>query len=322
LAKLAPVASHINVQKFRELGKDFYDQQIFDLLQFGFPLDLDKSNFLPNLAVGNHGSALQFPVEVQAYLDEEIKLGSILGPFEDPPFPDLHCSPLMTAPKDGNKRRIIVDLSYSSVQYQAVNTSISKTSYVRTPFSLKLPTVDTICHALNLIGKNVKIFKVDLARAFRQLFLDPFDVKYLGLGWKGAYYVDVSVPFGWRNGILAYERVTDAIRHILATKGIFVLNYFDDIVGIAPSDVADNQLLLAYLNNWVYLLIIQKLFPPLRWLSISKQKLQALFASLIFLHKANKPARVLLALLKNMGDATRAAIKTRLPMIHFVRSCG
>jgi hypothetical protein len=58
LAKLAPVASHINIQKFRELGKDFYNQQIFDLLQFGFLLDLDKSNFLPNLAVVNHGSAL------------------------------------------------------------------------------------------------------------------------------------------------------------------------------------------------------------------------------------------------------------------------
>jgi hypothetical protein len=241
MAKLAPVATHINVQKFRELGKDFYDQQIFDLLQFGFPLDLDKSNFLPNLAVVNHGSALQFPFEVQAYLDEEIKLGSILGPFEDPPFPDLHCRPLMTAPKDGNKRRIIVDLSYSSAQYHAVNTSVSKTSYVGTPFSLKLPTVDTICHALNLIGKNVKIFKVDLARAFRQLYLDPFDVKYLGLCWKGAYYVDVSVLFGWRNGTLACERVTDTIHYILATKGIFVLNYIDNIVGIAPSDVADNH---------------------------------------------------------------------------------
>jgi hypothetical protein len=87
IAKLAPVASHINVQKFRELGQGFHDQQIFDLIQYGFPLDLDKPNFIPNSAVTNHGSALQFPAAVEKYLSEEINLGSILGPFEDPPFP-------------------------------------------------------------------------------------------------------------------------------------------------------------------------------------------------------------------------------------------
>jgi hypothetical protein len=130
LAKLAAKASHINVNLFRALGQGFHDQQIFDLIQYGFPLDLDKPNFIPNSAVSNHGSALQFPTEVENYLSEEIKLGSILGPFEDSPFPDLHCSPLTTAPKDGNKRRIIVDLSYPSAQGHAVNSTVSKTTYV------------------------------------------------------------------------------------------------------------------------------------------------------------------------------------------------
>jgi hypothetical protein len=264
LAKLAPVASHINVHLFRQLGQGFHDQQIFDLIQYGFPLDLDKSNFIPNSAVVNHGSALNFPSEVDNYLSEEIKLGSILGPFEDSPFPDLHCSPLMTAPKDGNKRRIIVDLSFSSAQGHSVNSTVSKNSYVGTHFDLKLPTVDSICQFLNYIGKDVKIFKVDLARAFRQLHLDPFDVKHLGLCWRGAFYVDVSVPFGWRNGTLACERVTDAIRYILATKGIFVLNYIDDIVGIAPSDVADLHFntTIGLLNQLGFNINHSKTLPP------------------------------------------------------------
>jgi hypothetical protein len=55
----------------------------------------------------------------------------------------------MTAPKDGNKRRIIVDLSFPSPQNQAVNISVSNNSYVGTQFSLKLPTTETICQALN-----------------------------------------------------------------------------------------------------------------------------------------------------------------------------
>jgi hypothetical protein len=119
----------------------------------------------------------------------------------------------MTAPKEGGKRRIIVDLSFPSPQNHAVNLSVSKNSYAGTPFTLKLPTTDTICQVLNTVGKNIKIFKVDLARAFRQLYIDPFDIKYLGLQWRGQFYVDISVPFGYRNGTLAClapESVTDA----------------------------------------------------------------------------------------------------------------
>jgi hypothetical protein len=144
---------------FRALGKGFHDQQIFDLIQYGFPLDLDKPNFIPNSVVSNHGSALQFLIEVDNYLMEEISLGSILGPFEDSRFPDLHCSPLMTPPKDGNKRRIIVDLSFSSAQGHEVNSTVSKTSYVGTQFGLKLPTVDSICQVLNHLGKMLKFSK-------------------------------------------------------------------------------------------------------------------------------------------------------------------
>jgi hypothetical protein len=46
--------------------------------------------------------ALQFPAEVDTYFREEIHFGAMLGPFPDPPFLDLHCSPLMTASKDSN----------------------------------------------------------------------------------------------------------------------------------------------------------------------------------------------------------------------------
>jgi hypothetical protein len=110
------------------------------------------------LAVTNYGSAIQFPVEVQNYLDTEIKLGSIFGLFSDTLLAGLHCSPLMNAPKDGTGRRIIIDLSFPSPQNQAVNISVSKSTYVGTPFKLKLPTVDNICQVLNNVGKNVKIF--------------------------------------------------------------------------------------------------------------------------------------------------------------------
>jgi hypothetical protein len=115
------------------------------------------------LAVTNHGSALQFPAEVDNYFRDEIHFGAMLGPFPDAPFPDapfpdLHCSPLMTATKDGNKCRIIVDLSFPSPAGHAVNFSVNKISYVGTPFSLRIPTVDIICQALNIMGNTTKNF--------------------------------------------------------------------------------------------------------------------------------------------------------------------
>jgi hypothetical protein len=100
ISKVALVASHINFTLLGELSQGFYDTQILDLIQYGFPLNLDKPSFLPHLAVTNHGSALQFPAEVDSYFHEETHFGAMLGPFPDLPFPDLHCSPLMTAPKD------------------------------------------------------------------------------------------------------------------------------------------------------------------------------------------------------------------------------
>jgi hypothetical protein len=160
ICKVAPVASHINFNLLGELSQGFHDPQILDLIQYGFRLDLDKSSFLPNLAITNHGSALNFPAEVSNYFREEIAFGSMLGPFPDPPFPDLHCSPHMTAPKDGSKRGVFVHLSFPSLSGHAVNSSVNKNSYVGTPFSLKLPTVDIIFKFLLYHGELETVYSV------------------------------------------------------------------------------------------------------------------------------------------------------------------
>jgi hypothetical protein len=64
---VAPVASHINFKLLGELSQGFHDTQVLDLIQYGFPLDLDKSSLLPNSAVTNHRSALNFPAAFDTY---------------------------------------------------------------------------------------------------------------------------------------------------------------------------------------------------------------------------------------------------------------
>jgi hypothetical protein len=50
-----PVKSGFNVDKFRDMAGEYWDKKLFDLLTFGFPLDVD-TNFYPSKQKLNHAS--------------------------------------------------------------------------------------------------------------------------------------------------------------------------------------------------------------------------------------------------------------------------
>jgi hypothetical protein len=150
-----------------------------------------------------------------------------------------------------------------------------------------------------------------------------------------------SVPFGYRHGTLACVCVTDLIHYILSTMGILVLNYINDIIGIAPADVADSHFskTISTLNSLGFVLNNSKTVPPtsvavclvitfniqigvlqiplpklqevlslctfyLSQSKITKTNLQALIGSLMFLHKAINAwmfVNCILTLLRDMG---------------------
>ena len=72
----------------------------------------------------NKASAYEHPEIVDAYLQNEVRLGRVAGPFETPPLPDLHISSFGVIPKAGQpgKWRLIIDLS--SPHGFSVNDSI------------------------------------------------------------------------------------------------------------------------------------------------------------------------------------------------------
>ena len=199
-----------------------------------------------------------------------------------------------------------------------------------TPFKLIFPTVDDIVSRIIALKGNCLLYKVDIRRAFRILKLDPRDIVYTGLQWQGKYYVDTSVPFGYRHGSVCCQRVTDAIRYIMHTKGIdHLFNYIDDFIGVdEPAVVHSNfQTLLSIMAELGIPISEEKLFPPseevpclgiliniikgtlsipddklhqinqkcLSWGSkhkATKKQLQSLVGSLIYIHKCVKPARL------------------------------
>ena len=185
-----PVSSQLNVDRWKTLLSDYWDQQLLQLLQFGFPLDFNRCCPLQH-EVGNHSSATEFPADVDAYIEEECKFGALLGPFDANPIESAHNSPFMTRHKpNSDRRRVIIDLSWPLGA--SVNLGIDKNTYLDTPFMLTFPTIDDITSELKSLG--VGPFCTRL-----MLKVDPGDYDLLGLHWHHAY-IDTCVPFGTRHG--------------------------------------------------------------------------------------------------------------------------
>ena len=233
-----PVQSQLNVNSWEKHLQEYWDRQLILLIKYGFPLDVDPSITL-NHEINNHKSATDYPKDIQAYLDEEIKYHAILGPFNDSPMENLHVSPLMTRDKPGSQhRRVIVDLSYP--QNHSVNAGVDGNVYLTSEFLLTLPSVDHITNQIKKLGKGSKIFKIDISRAFRHVKLDPACYNLTGI-YHNSYFIDTCLAFGYRNGSAIFQRLTDAIRYIMSTKGHTVTNYIDDIIGYGLNTTVDHS---------------------------------------------------------------------------------
>ena len=323
-----PVTSQLNVEVWQELLKDYWDQQLLQLLRFGFPLDFNRNSQL-QCEGGNHSSAIQYPKDVEAYIQEETKYGAILGPFKENPIESSHTSPFMTRNKpNSDRRRVIIDLSWPLGA--SVNAGIDKDTYLGTPFALTFPTVDVITTELKRLGRGAHLYKIDVSRAFRHVRIDPGDYDLLGLHWRDAY-IDTCLPFGTRHGSQIFQRLSDAVRHIMRQRGFCVIDYIDDYVGMGVPGVARASFasLFSLMKELGLTISDSKLVPPstkvvclgvlidtekgtvsippdkLRqvndtvrhWMTkdtCTKRQLQSLLGLLLCVHKCVKPARAFL----------------------------
>ena len=159
---------------------------------------LNNPHELCNKEVTNHYSACQYPKQVQEYLDKEREFGALLGPIENITHSQYHCSPLLTRPKDTDKRRVILNLSHP--HGQSVNDHVHKNAFDSSPFILKFPSIDDITQSIKHATGDTVLFKVDMARAFQNLRVDPADALKLGIKWNKAFYVDLAIAFGLTHG--------------------------------------------------------------------------------------------------------------------------
>ena len=84
------VKSQLYIEAWRDVLSEYWDQQLLELIEFGFPLDFNRNCPLNHENV-NHKLATQFPGNVNAYIAEELKFGALLGPFVENPYSKVTC---------------------------------------------------------------------------------------------------------------------------------------------------------------------------------------------------------------------------------------
>ena len=226
-----PIQSGLNLDAWRHYLKDYHNKKLIEYLTYGFTLSLQNGTQLGNTVVNNHYSAKQFPADVQLYLDKEISLGTILGPFSKVVSKKFHCSPLLTRPKDNGRRRVILDLSFP--KGASVNDAVVRESFDGTTFRLKFPTVDDILDKVRAIGGRVMLSKIDVARAFRNLRVDPVDAFRFGIQWRDQYFLDIVAAFGWIHGTASFQMASDAILYMMKQETCAIFAYIDDFIMIS-----------------------------------------------------------------------------------------
>ena len=116
---------------------------------------------------------------------------------------------------DSPHRRVIIDLSFP--HGNSVNAGIAKDIYFNTPFILELPTIHNITNQIKSLGRGVKLYKVDISRAFHYVKLDPRDYDLLGLHHND-WFLDTCLPFGYCHGSALFQHLSDAVHHIMHQK--------------------------------------------------------------------------------------------------------
>ena len=109
-----PIRSVWNIHLLDILLFEYKDRELIEWLTFGFPVSRVVLAPDPTPASCNHLGATLYPEVIDEYVNNEVRLGALIGPFTVPPFISrIGISPLSSRPKkDTGKRRVILDLSY------------------------------------------------------------------------------------------------------------------------------------------------------------------------------------------------------------------
>ena len=210
-----------------------------DLVQYfttgvsnGFRIGFRHSDSHFKRARKNMESAYAHKQVVDNYLQEELSLGRVAGPFAHSLVPHGQISRFGVIPKHHkpNSWRLIIDLSHP--QGYSVNDGIPSSLC-----SIKYITIDDAINQILSLGKGTMMAKIDIKSAFRLLPVHPADRHLLMMNWNNSIYIDLCIPFGLRSAPKLFNVAADLLQWIAEHNGVTpLLHYLDDFLTLGPPD--------------------------------------------------------------------------------------
>lgn len=203
---------------------------LLDGLREGFSLvdpDVDPASISP-AETDNYKSATNDEVrsKVEQRILQEMAAGNYIISHDKPHI----VSAISAIPKPNGDIRLIHDLS------QPPNAGLN--AYA----SVEHFRYETLQDALNVIGPDWHLAKVDLQSAYRAVGTHPSNYMLTGLKWtfsgdaKPTYLIDTRLPFGARKSPWIFTRLTQAVKRIMAKRGFdTVVVYLDDFLIACPT---------------------------------------------------------------------------------------
>ena len=154
-------------------------------------------------------------------ITKEVLHHRVLGPFKQPPLPNLQCSPLGLVPKKGNpgKYRMILNLSHP--YGDSINSHIPQDQA-----SVHYSSFNAALKLISKCGKGCWLAKSDLENAFRNIPMDFNSLQCLGLKLNKMFYVDMCMPFGAASACVIFETFTTFLEWAIEIKARHQLAHY------------------------------------------------------------------------------------------------
>ncbi len=226
----------LNINLFNKLLEGFSKREyVISGLQHGFRIKFLGKEC--DIRSSNSKSANENPEEVDKKLTEEINLGRVAGPFDEPPFKDFKCCPLSLREKSTpGKFRLLHNLSYPYDE-TSVNGGIPQENK-----TVSYASIQTAVKVINTLGPDCNMAKADIESAYRLIPVHRDSYHLLGFKWRGKYYYDKFLPMGMAESCAIFETISDAICFVMNRHGVVnIVKILDDFLVLNNSKTATDK---------------------------------------------------------------------------------
>ena len=226
--KSTPVTPIRPIALKRHLDTIGYDKSITNYLVEGFThgFRLDHNSPVTTSEPENDISITIHSHVAQQKIENEVKSGRMKGPYNNPPLPDFHVSPIKLTEKTVKGTfRMIHNLSWPYDE-TSINSQIPEDSK-----SVKYSNVNKAIKLVMRFPKGSYTRKTDIKNAFKLIPIHPDDHNKLGIKFNGKYYYDTTLPMGAASSCKIFEVFSTALQAIYdhyAEFGGLSTHYLDD----------------------------------------------------------------------------------------------